>query len=1113
MLCARLFGELQVEVDGRPVPPIPGLRPRAVLAYLLLNPGPHTRATLAPRFWPNVLDTSARASLRSALWVVRAALDEAGGGRYLAGDRDVVGIDRELPRSIDVEQFARLTAAADPALAEQAVALAAEPLLADLAEDWVLEARDEQRESVLAALELLAAAAEQAGDPGHAAELTRRALEQDRLREATHRALMRRLALAGEPARALVAYRRCRALLAAEFGIAPSAETRALADELRAQTAVPRAPAPLEPAGSSAPSPRPLRGREVELASLGGALDRAIDGTGSVVVISGPGGIGKSRLAEELGAIATARGATFAIGGSLEIESGPPFAAWSEAVRSLAEQSAPPEASRTWRTDLARLCPALEHRWALGDRPAATSPDIERARLFEAVAELVSWCSHETPLVILLEDLHWADPGTLALLSYVARGVTRLRALLVVTRRDSPPCPELDLALDGLERRGGVVERLALDPLGADVIGELVASASPSLAADRASAVVAASGGNPLFALAGSRAAALGGDPADGLRGAIRGPLGRLSQAERRLADLGAVSGRPFELGELSELMPPEAIGSAFDACVDAGLFDAGSPRSPQFVHDLVRRACYAEIPAGRRVQLHGELAAVLARRLAPAAETARHFRIAGDDAQARRHLIRAAADARALGAPESAHAFLREVLALPGATTLEQAEAWLALAEVEAWLERRPEMDAAFSEARERLGQAGDQVGLAAALVSRGSLLRVALCYPAESLVAYREALVVLERLPPAPELRALALAGAAWGESVAGDPALVEDLLAETARIPEVRDDAGLAVEVEFARTSALLRSERFAEAELAGEQAALRAKNAGRTDLFGLIFTNLAAAAVCRGDFARALEISERALAAPHTTPMLEGNAHAARAYALSRLGRHDEAQEEADRNVALAARFGQPDYEAAATFDRASVLLAGALFADAAEGFAAALVPGVGQFSRPVARLRRCEALVRSGALDEAAEELAQVPFEPVTPSDMPGTLVARLTHLEGTIAGARGETEAALRRLGEAEAMWRRLLVGTTRGDLFASSLADLGRPPVGGLVEPAVELGRVLADRACVLAACGRADEARTCATEALEIADEVAFDGYRSQLDATTKEGPHARL
>ena len=96
------------------MPPTSGLRPRSLLAYLLLHPGPHPRARLAGRFWPDVLDTSARASLRSALWAVREALERVGGGAYLAADRTHVGIAGDLPRSVDAEEFDRLAALGRP---------------------------------------------------------------------------------------------------------------------------------------------------------------------------------------------------------------------------------------------------------------------------------------------------------------------------------------------------------------------------------------------------------------------------------------------------------------------------------------------------------------------------------------------------------------------------------------------------------------------------------------------------------------------------------------------------------------------------------------------------------------------------------------------------------------------------------------------------------------------------------------------------------------------------------------------------------------------------------------------------------------------------------------
>lgn len=115
MLRARLFGPLTLEIDGRAVPSIAGLKPRSVLAWLLLHPGPHTRARLASLFWGEVLDISVRASLRNTLWTIRSALEATGGSAYLDADRDSVGIAIRPPRQVDAEEFDRLAGLADPA--------------------------------------------------------------------------------------------------------------------------------------------------------------------------------------------------------------------------------------------------------------------------------------------------------------------------------------------------------------------------------------------------------------------------------------------------------------------------------------------------------------------------------------------------------------------------------------------------------------------------------------------------------------------------------------------------------------------------------------------------------------------------------------------------------------------------------------------------------------------------------------------------------------------------------------------------------------------------------------------------------------------------------------
>ena len=224
-------------------------------------------------------------------------------------------------------------------------------------------------------------------------------------------------------------------------------------------------------------------------------------------------------------------------------------------------------------------------------------------------------------------------------------------------------------------------------------------------------------------------------------------------------------------------------------------------------------------------------------------------------------------------------------------------------------------------------------------------------------------------------------------------------------------------------------------------------------------------------------------------------------AARAHALSRLGRHGEALDAARAQEAMAARFGAAGLEATAAFDAGCVLLAAGDPAAAAARLGDALAAPEGQFSRPLARLLRAQALAAAGDPDGAAAEVGRFPFEPVGPGDLPETLLGRLPRTQALVELARGEPERALRRLDEAEAVWRRRLAAAPEGDVFAAAVADLGRPPVAGMVEPAVELGLVLADRAEALTALGRTEEAAAAAREAAALADETGFDGYRDRL------------
>jgi DNA-binding SARP family transcriptional activator len=202
MLRVRVFGGLALESDGAALEPPASRRARELLGWLALNPGRHARAAVAARFWPDVLDASARASLRTTLHELRRALGPE--GDCVVADRDIVALEGARVDALEVEALLR------DGRADEALALCDGDLLAGLEEDWVLAARDDFRQRLAARLGALADAADAAGDRAAALRLSREQVALDPLSEERTRALVRRLAAAGERAAALGAYERLR---------------------------------------------------------------------------------------------------------------------------------------------------------------------------------------------------------------------------------------------------------------------------------------------------------------------------------------------------------------------------------------------------------------------------------------------------------------------------------------------------------------------------------------------------------------------------------------------------------------------------------------------------------------------------------------------------------------------------------------------------------------------------------------------------------------------------------------------------------------------------------------------------------------------------------------
>lgn len=1035
MLDLRVIGELRLSGATAELPA--SRRARGLLGWLAIHPGAHHRSRLAGLFWPDVLEASARASLRSAMWALRPAL-----GSCLIASRDAVSLGGEI--RVDLRDFRRLIA--DGQLAA-ALGLTDGDLLQEMDDDWVLGARDEFDRDVAAALAELTAQAARSGDTDGALSWARRWAGLCPLDETAGAALIRAHIDAGDGSAAVEAFGRLRQRLGAELGVPVSAATEALVAPLRGMSG---ATAPWWP-GQAAATPVGLVGRDRQFGELMAGWRAARAGTGTVILLAGEGGIGKTRLVLELQARA----------GATAVRAGPvvaaPFVLWTEALSELVAVTGRPD--EPWTADLARIVPALGQ-----PGPAVSDPHLERVRLCEAVVQFLGWAARRGPLLVAFEDVHLADGASLDLIAYAGRRLGRMPVLFVLTRRLLPVRQQLDGVLSALRSHGALAAELALGPLPGDAVRELIRSAAPDLAAPVIRQITELAGGSPLLAIETARAAA--GRAADipaGLAGVVRQAMGSLSVPARMCAEFAAVAGRDLDRAEVAALPLPSPARDVAEALGSGLLTDADGRLG--FRHTLLRDAAYQALAEPVRARLHGELARLLRKRGGQrAAEIAHHLLLAGQDEAAVAHLTLAARDARRVAAMAAASGFLGEALRVEP----DDPEMLVELAEVEAFRGLPAASDQAFDRALALIAPA-DSGALISAWLRRGRWLRGGICHPRESRRSYQSALDVLDRDPDAPA-RAEALAGLAWAEAVAGDPGGVNALLAEADRILGSNPSDLLVHDIGVARGHALIRAGQFTASFGPLIAASTAAGRAGRPDMAYTCLSNAASAAACAGDFTRALDFADRCL--PLVTPngllRLSVYAQVARSAILRRLDRHGEARRACEAAAGYAGRIGLPELDGLVRAERGLLALACRDATTAVAELSAALEHGA-PVSRPATRLRLAEALALAVKPGEAEAELRNVVLEPVGPADFPATLVARMSRVQGLIASARGDLPDAERRLTESMTAWRRIAGsadGRQAGAGYVASLIDLGRPPVSSLVEPAAELALVTAELA-----------------------------------------------
>jgi DNA-binding SARP family transcriptional activator/predicted ATPase len=652
----RLMGTLELTWNDAPLVVPSSLKVRSLLAYLILHHDHFiARIRLSGLFWPERPDDRARRALSQALWQIRSALGSA--DDRLVTERDTVTFEIRPGDWLDVEAFEEKVSkyasgkwqaddtssahASSTHLLELSVAadLYRADFLENVYDDWALLERERLRELYLSALQQLTTLHKQQGSYEQSLIYAQRLSAADPLREEAHRELMQLYHLLGRSQAALEQFITLRDLLARELGAQPTPATVTLYHEIADALAdvdvshLPVAPPP--PPLLHDLSRLPFVGRTSERATLLSAMQAAVQGRGGCALVEGDAGVGKTRLVGEVIAGAEWRG--FQVG-----------AAKAKGLAALAPYQLLCDALLPLLTPLriAQLANLVEPMWLsavtpvltviaehLPDLPALISLDHreEQRRLLGGLAQCLAGLASIAPLLLALEDVHWADEATLAALAYLIHALSTDRVFFILSCRTAEARERAIVweTLDDLDRARPLL-RVHLGPFELADTEDLLGRALGTGEADTQTALLAErlqgeTGGNALFLVESLRTLLeqqaltrssdgrwvlsherLASSIAASIQEIVDERLSRLESAMRGVLELAAVLGEDADFPVLIRAGDgsPTALLSALAELKRYGFLIETEARY-RFEHERVREITYQAVALERRRWLH----------------------------------------------------------------------------------------------------------------------------------------------------------------------------------------------------------------------------------------------------------------------------------------------------------------------------------------------------------------------------------------------------------------------------------------------------------------------------------------------------------------------------